>query len=141
MIIGFTGTRHGMTEGQRQQLERLFADVNAIELHHGDCVGADEEAHEIATDARMRVVLHPPTNPKLRAFCEAETSFTPRPYLERNRQIVENSEMLVAAPSGPEVIRSGTWATVRYAKNRGRRVAILDWNGVATDDDNPDPVT
>jgi len=43
----------------------------------------------------------------------------PKPYLTRNKDIVRDTEMLVAAPADEtEVIRSGTWSTVR-AVSRG----------------------
>lgn len=50
MRIGFTGTREGMAPAQQGAvfavLTRLRAE-GAEWLHHGDCVGADTEAHRI----------------------------------------------------------------------------------------------
>lgn len=48
-----------------------------------------------------------------------------RPPLERNRTIVDECEVLVACPAGPEVTRSGTWSTIRYARRIGRPVVII----------------
>jgi predicted Rossmann fold nucleotide-binding protein DprA/Smf involved in DNA uptake len=53
----------------------------------------------------------------------------PLPYLERNHAIVNESDFLIAAPDGPETLRSGTWATVRYARKVGKRVLVIMPNG------------
>jgi hypothetical protein len=49
-----------------------------------------------------------------------------RPYLDRNREIVDNTDVLVACPAGPEERRSGTWSTIRHALRWGVPV-ILCW--------------
>jgi hypothetical protein len=45
--IGFTGTRRGMTVAQRKTLRSLLL-TGSGKLHHGDAIGADAEAHDIA---------------------------------------------------------------------------------------------
>jgi len=35
---------------------------------------------------------------------------------------------MIAAPSGPETLRSGTWSTVRYARSKAKEVYILPWD-------------
>lgn len=47
MIIGFTGTSRGMTQQQKDALAWLFRLLPGSELRHGDCIGADSEAHDI----------------------------------------------------------------------------------------------
>ena len=128
--VGFTGTRRGMNEKQkkllRSFLERLKWHCKAREFHHGDCVGADEEAHEIARESSYYIVVHPPINPILRAFCEGNEVLDPKPYLVRNRDIVDSSDVLIACPyQEKEVLRSGTWATVRYARKRHKPIIII----------------
>ena len=124
--VGFTGTRRGMSTDQIDQLVDLIQRLRPRALHHGDCVGADEEAHSVASDLDVRTVAHPPSNPRARAWCEADEYREPLPYLDRNHRIVDETDLLVAAPAGPEILRSGTWATVRYARKVGRRVVILE---------------
>ena len=52
---------------------------------------------------------------------------TPRDYLDRNKDIVNNCDLLIAAPKeNTEVLRSGTWSTVRYAKQLGVTVVIIE---------------
>lgn len=122
--VGFTGSRAGMSPGQLAALRVLLAD--AAEFHHGDCVGADAQAHGIALEMGVPIVLHPPSDARLRAYCAGAGMEMPEaPYLVRNRAIVNATDILVAAPDGPERVRSGTWATVRYARSAGRRVEVL----------------
>jgi hypothetical protein len=43
MIIGFTGTRYGMTDKQKSSLQSILSKLETItEVHHGDCIGAEE---------------------------------------------------------------------------------------------------
>ena len=134
--IGFTGTREGMSgmqlEAVRQTLERIEArpfQRRLIEFHHGDCIGADQEAARVAAALGMRIITHPPIEAGSRAFTQFSHACDVReakPYLERNRAIVDECELLVAAPKGPEQRRSGTWTTVRYARKRGKSVIVID---------------
>lgn len=125
--VGFTGTQHGMSDAQKDFLRELLH-APGTELHHGDCVGADEEADEIARSLGCKIVVHPPSDPKKRAFCAqpGDTVWEERHYLERNVDIVDATRELVAAPlTDREQLRSGTWATVRYARKTGRKVTVL----------------
>jgi hypothetical protein len=125
MKLGFTGTRSKATNFQLEGLVSLLE--QAEEFHHGDCVGADEAAHDLALKMNVPVVIHPPTNSKYRAFTTGwQKLMLPAPYLVRNREIVRETDLLVAFPkSGEEEIRSGTWATVRYARELGKNVVII----------------
>jgi hypothetical protein len=94
--IGFTGTQEGMSEKQRSSLRQVlagfFADGARV-FRHGDCVGADAQAHAIAKATGFRVVIHPPSDDSKRAFCQGDAVLTPRPYLVRNRHIVDASSV------------------------------------------------
>jgi predicted Rossmann fold nucleotide-binding protein DprA/Smf involved in DNA uptake len=63
---------------------------------------------------------------------EGEEVAEPDEYLKRNRAIVDGSEILVATPKEEdgEALRSGTWATVRYARKMGRVIYIVRPSGV-----------
>lgn len=132
--VGFTGTQHGMTEYQRGELMAYLSLMvqrhGVLEVHHGDCVGADAEVDAICREfyPEIRVVLHPPVLTLRRAFCWAPAEYIreAKPYLVRDREIAEEVDELVAAPRVVrEVRRSGTWATVRYARAAGKAVTIL----------------
>jgi len=128
MKWGFTGTRNPIPRVQEEAFVRLltvagrYGDV----LHHGDCVGADEVAHITAQGLGLGVVVHPPNVETHRAHSPGGHLLPPLPYLERNKNIVASTFRLLALPgSSQEELRSGTWATVRYAKQMGRMVIIV----------------
>jgi hypothetical protein len=128
--IGFTGTQEGMSEKQRSSLRQVLASFfadGARVFRHGDCVGADAQAHAKAKAAGFRVVIHPPSDDSKRAFCQGDAVLTPRPYLVRNRHIVDASSVLIATPKGDDELRSGTWSTIRYARKvrRDFRIRVI----------------
>lgn len=194
MKVGFTGTRRGMTDeqkatferylgglciqqhqGQHQELsrsemrriERQSLDTEYLELHHGCCVGADTEAHEIYLQVMLimgrhsretQIVCHPPKDTKhldkrweypddARPFYGAnyftgpdralktpirymERMLHPRPYLDRNHDIVDATDVLIAVPNSvKEELRSGTWATIRYAKRTKQPLMVIPPDG------------
>lgn len=125
MKIGFTGTQDGMRSAQLATFARILQSRFG-EFHHGDCIGSDKQSHEVARDWGFKIILHPPSNPSKRAFCQADEVREKKPYLDRNKDIVKETEELIATPSGfEEELRSGTWSTVRYARKLGRRVTII----------------
>lgn len=132
MRYGFTGTSQGMTVAQRNAVRKLFQERLKI-LHVGDCVGADAEAYEEAIALGAHIVGHPPLDPKLRAFCDYRAPNEVRPpkkYLARNKDIVEEGrDGLIAAPRQMTEPRNkrgeGTWTTIGYARDAGRRIWIV----------------
>ena len=139
MKVGFTGTRHGMSEHQKDMLELWFDthfDEGLDEFHQGDCEGADEYAFEVAKFYFKKQVVHPPIETKHRAYTIDE-SFPvympkeygyrkPKDYLDRNHDIVDEIDILIAAPQTlEEELRSGTWATIRYARKMNKPIVIL----------------
>lgn len=131
-VLGFSGTSQGMKKKQAVAVFGLFYEFGLHELHHGDCVGADEEAHNLARsmNGHVNVVGHPPANPRKRAFCSVDVLLEPKPYLDRNTDIAgAGRDGLVAAPHNfVEVIRgegAGTWSTVRRARKFGRRIWLV----------------
>src|SRR6267142_1091869 len=128
MKTGVTATQRGITRLQEHTIEDLLrADTDEDrELHHGDCIGGDDEIHGIAELVTgYQIVIHPPSNPTKRAF-RSGTVLTPKPYLERNHDIVDATQRLIAAPGEfKEQLRSGTLVTVRYARKMGKPVTIV----------------
>lgn len=121
--IGFTGTKQGMTKGQESELQKLLP-KERFEFHHGDCIGADTQAHKIAQNAV--IFIHPPKNPRFRGFNKSENILPEKDYLERNKDIVDATDYLIAAPkTRTEELRSGTWATIRYALKKNKEVHII----------------
>lgn len=127
MRTGFTGTQRGMTAQQKVAVKRLFLTTKPCEFHHGDCIGADADAHSIFRQLRCgKVILHPPVYASKRAFCKADVSLSPLPYLDRNKEIVINTDILIATPGETEEqLRSGTWSTIRFARKKGHPICIV----------------
>jgi hypothetical protein len=122
LVAGFTGTREGLSSPQREALLNLLIELKPRELHHGDCLGADTEAHLLCVALQILIHIHPPNVGAYRAYCHflgtdfIEKIWEEKPYLVRNHDIVDNSDYLIACVKGPEELKSGTWATVRYAR-------------------------
>lgn len=130
--IGFTGTRKGMTPIQRKALYNLLdTKIRHPEIfHHGDCIGADAQAHDIAKSLGFIIHIHPPIHSYQRAYTTGDIFEKPKKYLERNHNIVDFSDCLIGAPqSTTEELRSGTWATIRYAETQNKLVYIIFPNG------------
>ena len=124
--IGFTGTQLGMTDAQKARLRTILQASQGVDFHHGDCIGADVEAHDIALELGLIPVIHPPQNPSKRAFKPATTILPTKDYLDRNHDIVDGTLLLIACPKEPEEqLRSGTWATIRYAKKTNKNIYII----------------
>ena len=134
MHLGFTGTRISLQDKQMHTLVTVLYYMRRsgyVWLHHGDCVGADKTAHGIAGDLDMLTHGHPADAAIHRAFCTFDRCESAKPYLERNRNIVDSTAVLVGCPRHPmEVQRSGTWATLRYARKVGKPVVIVLPDGV-----------
>jgi hypothetical protein len=93
---------------------------------HGDCIGADAEASKIAKKLGYKIILHPPINSNKRAWSDYDEARPVKEYLVRNHDIVDETQFLIATPKSEiEEVRSGTWATIRYAKDRYRNIIII----------------
>lgn len=126
-VVGFSGSRKGLTEPQRIKLEELIQS-EAETLHHGDCIGADAIAHEIALALNLRIVVHPPSRADRRAYCTGPDVLVlaPRDYLDRNLDIVDECTVLIACPDGKEEKkRSGTWNAIRRARQARKRLFLV----------------
>jgi len=127
MIVSFTGTRQGMTKRQIKTFVNLMYEVGMQTLIHGDCVGADADAHILAMEQMIDVLKRPCNIERQRAFTEGgRVVAEPEAPLIRNRKIVDDGEQLIACPATfQEEQRSGTWATIRYAKRNDKSVIII----------------
>ena len=140
--VGFTGTRHGMTNAQVLEVHMLLGDLQtagAKEAHHGMCVGADKEFHDMAVAMSYRVIGHPGVTmgggkPHHRAAVACDLVMPSKPFLVRNRDIVRESHVVIACPYERLEQRqaSGTWATIRYTRQAKKPLIILYPDGSST---------
>lgn len=124
MIVGITGTRRLLTIHQVTWLHDQMKYAHAS--HHGACMGADSISHTLALRREIPITVHPPVDLRYADLSTlvnlpGVTVLDKKPYLERNRDIANACEVLLALPDGPERVRSGTWSTIRYARKIGRR--------------------
>jgi len=134
MDVGFTGTQGGMTEAQRKSLRTVLKELHSGELgedefHYGACVGADSQAVLEAFDVGYVIVAYPANDvamTKQGLIHEQAVAVASMPALRRNKMIVDNSDILIAAPKYmSESLRSGTWSTVRYARKQSKPIIYI----------------
>lgn len=153
--VGFTGTQRRVLVPQEQTFTHLIYDFtitdpgDILEFHHGDCVGADEMAvlkvcsilGPDDVDLFLEIHSHPPKYGKKRAhvrgYCQKYVEYPPADYLDRNQDIVNVVEWLIATPRNPERVRSGTWFTIRRAREAGIRITIIMPNGTMIEEKPP----
>jgi hypothetical protein len=125
--LTFTGTQEGMTLGQLSRVRALLRELSPKYVLHGACVGADDEFDEIAAVMGIKRHVFPSTvaakrvsDARLRSRTGSEVVIHEAAQpLVRNRTMVNYGEAVIACPkSDAEVLRSGTWATIRYARRR-----------------------
>ncbi|QYN40986.1 hypothetical protein K1T35_47450 (plasmid) [Pseudonocardia sp. DSM 110487] len=138
MIVGITGTTRGLTAAQRETLRQVLADLAISarpELHHGDCVGVDEQAATIAWRLGYWIVGHPADDPDGRAHSTCNLLLAPRDSAARNRDIVDVADLLIGCPGGEEEWPgSGTWYTINYARTSGVPLLVVSPSGRILED-------
>lgn len=126
--LGMTASRVGMTDTQKYWFKILLARGN--ELHTGDCKGGDTDGFHIAIGEGLSTVAHPCNLRSQRAFNPHGFTHQELHPLDRNKNIVDWSEEMIACPNGDEeMLRSGTWATVRYARKVGKPLYVIGPHG------------
>ena len=139
--VGFTGSRDGLTNDQTLQVHMLLGDLKSAGVQtaiHGMCVGADAQFHFMAKALGYTMIGMPGVTktgfPWNRADFEGLVTREAKPFLDRNKDIVSEADVMIACPKETtEVMRgSGTWATIRYARRVGRPLCIVwpDGTGV-----------
>jgi hypothetical protein len=145
MIVGFTGTIAGPTPAQHARLKWFAARLPISRAVHGGCKGVDSLAHNAVRRAHPDIVIEiwPSDLPGTHGVCLTMPMgrcelYPELPPLERNRIIVRRIHGLLAAPrTDREELRSGTWATVRYAREIGCPVYVIQQNGAVVRDKDP----
>lgn len=125
-VVGFTGTQMGMSKRQKTRVRELLRSLSPSKIIHGDCIGADAQTHDMAEDLGIDIAIKPCTIRNKRAFKSANSVAKPEDPLERNKKIVEESDLVIACPKElKSTLRSGTWSTIRHAKKTEIPVWII----------------
>lgn len=133
ITIGFTGTRQIdlVSQERLSYLEDILlakdvdSDFRATAVH-GCAEGADSVFHQMCLNLNIPVYGRPATNSKTK-LGQFRFVYMPEAPLVRNRKIVEDCDVLIAVPVNPlvEEKRSGTWATIRYARKLNKQIIII----------------
>lgn len=126
MHIGFSGTQEGMSYKQLLRVTELMDSPDYKTSHSGDCIGADQDFVRIARIQGLHTVGHPPIKENKRTFEVYDEERTPKEYLDRNKDIVDESDCMIFTPKEfTEQLRSGTWSTKRYCVEQGKTGIII----------------
>jgi len=134
MTVAFTGTRAGMTENQQRELIEALNELKPVVAYHGNCIGADTNFHTMiiawrnVTGNKCLIEVYPCDIINQQSTC-CPTADIINPIerpLVRNRLMVDRCDVLIACPrTMEEELRSGTWATIRYARKLKKRIVFL----------------
>ncbi len=125
--VGFTGTRNGMTEPQRQAVRGILMAREPSVCVHGDCVGADADFDGICQELGIERTCRPCTFESMRAHTGAREVAEPKRPMARNRDIVADADFMIACPPNFERIKkgSGTWATIGFAERAQKELFVI----------------
>jgi hypothetical protein len=134
---GFTGTRSGMSVAQHGWCKRLLTQGKPSVFRHGGAYGADTQVHAIHRDQRVpgRVIVYPADAKRHALFINQQNVQVNdiREPLTRNLDIVGSSAFIIGTPhTQHEIIRSGTWHTIRAALRAEKPTLVLWPNGQMT---------
>jgi len=131
MIVGFTGTRkiELITEQRLSDLLKTLISFKIdydtdLTVVHGCAEGTDTYFHNLCLLENISIIGRPCKNTKLENF---DLLYDPAPPLKRNKEIVNDCNILIALPinKNQEELRSGTWATIRYAKAQNKKIIFI----------------
>lgn len=140
--VGVTGDEEGPTVDQSVRFVEIVSSWQnhlPIEFHDGDCIGVDSVAHRVVENIWedfIKFVGHPPMDDSKQAKNKFDVSWPKKAYLARDVDLARAVNVLIAMPMETrEITRSGTWATVRYARARDTIVVIIWPDGLVDVED------
>ncbi|MEO5927676.1 MAG: hypothetical protein ABIP96_03330 [Patescibacteria group bacterium] len=96
---------------------------------HGGAPGADTSFDAFCAGIGIRRRLYPASKSSSKSSTAEEKMPVEYP-LDRNKKIARDCDIMLAAPfEDQEIIRSGTWSTVRYSRKAGKPIYIIQRNG------------
>lgn len=148
MKVSVTATQSGLTFRQLEwamtRTNRVMKELLLTEFHHGGCIGGDDQLQHIVGVLRRTleedredftgpvIELHRGSTPEKWADDGfADEIHGPEDNIARNHIMVDlldpcgEDEMWAFPGEQAEVLRSGTWATIRYAKKQGVNLYVI----------------
>lgn len=140
MNIGFTGTRRGLTIKQIEAVMSILEAnyiAGAKEFHHGNCIGADEQAAQMAKEIGYATIAHPSNlSAKYQSAFRSSVILRPEPPLVRNQIILSISQYIICCPKNfimPESLRGqGTWWTIQESDRLMHPMVTIYPDGTAS---------
>ena len=133
-MIAFTGNRYGLSKDQKDGIINILDTFQNMTLYHGDCIGSDTNFHDLCVEYKknninkqINIIIFPPDDDKLRGFNKGDIVMPVKPYLKRNEDMVKKCDILIACPidKNKEILRSGTWATIRRGMKLNKTIYLL----------------
>ena len=129
--IGLAATCDGLSSIQTGWLAEMLLVLRlrgAVELHHGVCIGGDDQANTLAHAAGYRTVGHPRVDHHYSDRTDCDEYRRPLHCGAFDDVILRETDLLLAFPRTDveQYVGSGTWLTIRRAGKRGMpRLVIL----------------
>ncbi len=135
MIVAVTATRYSLTKAQVTRFMELITELDPRVFLHGGCKGGDFLCGLLVKQLLPRCVVwaHPAND--VPGWMAPYGSFSDKvaeeePALQRNRTMVDTCNLLLGLPQDfTEKTRSGTWATIRYARRWSETVPSFSPTG------------
>lgn len=121
MRVAIVGSRIRSAVMERNEVNRLIDKLDTDDIVvSGGCWGVDSWAVDQAKRVGMKtVVFKPMINDTM------DYGMMVKEYYRRNREVVDNSDMVYAFVSKDGIKKGGTWYTIEYARKQGKKVVIL----------------
>jgi len=140
MRLGVTGTQTAscVTVEAKAEFTKIVSTFAITEMHHGGCQGGDAAMHNMVDDLfgdTCSIYIHQPVDKTKAQFLLGKnvTLLNAKHYLERNKDIVDASNVMIAMPKGmEEELRSGTWMTVRDTVKKRKPLYVVWPDGTCT---------
>lgn len=127
MKIAVVGSRKRSFIGKKinkvtkKEVEDLVASFKENdEVVSGGCKGVDSWAIDAAIKRGLVTNIYEPFIYDTMSYGEMVQE-----YYRRNRLVVDGSDMIYAFVAKDNVQKGGTWYTINYAKQKGKKVVIL----------------
>lgn len=146
MNVGFTGSREGMTDIQREKFTQLIQELKPDRFIQGCCIGSDEDATVLVNYLRPACVIvgRPGKSAKggdneflsQKALSLCHWVMDTKPHFARNRDIVADSNVVIGTPCFCPINKDsmgGTAMTLNHSIKNGRKTFIICPEGKVTE--------